>query len=193
MSDELHGEIVDEAKFLKSKLYSIRKQSGVKQSAKSVNRAVKNTLNHDLFCDVLTSGSTTRKPMLSMRSKLYSVFVTEVNKIALSAFDDKRYYLADGIHSLAYGHYKIQKDGPEKIHLKSKRKLDDTKEPSGKNKITKIDRTEEFSPPDPGFWQTKDILSDDDEVIDWDKPIVEKPFDTCPYIDFEAVEDNFVQ
>ena len=83
MSDELHGEIVDEANFLKSKLYSIRKQSGVKQSAKSVNRAVKNTLHHDLFRDVLKSGSIIRKPMLSMRSKLHSVFVTEVNKVAL--------------------------------------------------------------------------------------------------------------
>ena len=49
MSDELHGEIVDEANFLKSKLYSIRKESGVKQSAKGVNRAVKSKLHHDLF------------------------------------------------------------------------------------------------------------------------------------------------
>ena len=194
MSDELHGEIVDEANFFKSKLYSIRKQSGVKQSAKSVNRAVKNTLHHDLFRDVLKSGSTIRKPMLSMRSKLHSVFVTEVNKIALSAFDDKRFYLADGIHSLAYGHYKIQKDEPDKIYQKSKkRKPDETREFSGEVKMTKIDKIEEFNPPDPGFWKTKDILSDDDELIDWDQPIVEKPFDTCPYIDFEAVEDNFVQ
>ena len=88
MSDELHGEIVDEANFLKSKLYSIQKESGVKQSAKSVNRAVKSSLHHDLFREVLNSSSTIRKPMVSLRSKLHSVFVTEVNKIALSAFDD---------------------------------------------------------------------------------------------------------
>ena len=132
--------------------------------------------------------------MVSLRSKLHSVFVTEVNKIALSAFDDKRYYLADGIHSLAYGHYKIQKDETEKIHQKSKkRNLERTRKFSGKVKMIKIDKTEEFNPPDLGLWQTRDILSDDDELIDWDKHIVEKPFDTCPYIDFEVVEDDFVQ
>ena len=114
--------------------------------------------------------------------------MTEVNKIALSAFDDKRYYLADGIHSLAYGHYKIQKDEPDKVHQNSKkRKLDEFRKFSGKIKMTKIDKTEEFNPPDPGLWQTKDISSDDDEIIDWDHPIAEKPYDTCPYIDFEAV------
>ena len=31
-----------------------------------------------------------------------------------------------------------------------------------KIKMTKIDKTEEFNPPDPGLWQTKDISSDDD-------------------------------
>ena len=64
-------------------------------------------------------------------------FYHEVNKIALSAFDDKRYYLADGIHSLAYGHYKIQKDEPDKIYQKSKkRKPDETREFSGEVKMT---------------------------------------------------------
>ena len=49
------------------------------------------------------------------------------------------------------------------------------------------------------FIPESEILKDkiecaiDDEIIDWDKSIAEKPFDTCPYIDFEAVEDDFVQ
>ena len=33
-----------------------------------------------------------------------------INKISLSCFDDKRYILEDGIHSYAYGHYRIQQN-----------------------------------------------------------------------------------
>ena len=32
----------------------------------------------------------------------------KVNKVALSALDDKRYILSDGMHTLALGHYKIK-------------------------------------------------------------------------------------
>jgi len=31
----------------------------------------------------------------------------EINKSCLSAFDDKRYILDDGVHTLAYGHESI--------------------------------------------------------------------------------------
>ena len=33
----------------------------------------------------------------------------EINKVSLSAYDDKRYILDDGITSYAYGHYKTLK------------------------------------------------------------------------------------
>ena len=39
-------------------------------------------------------------------SKLYTM---EMNKVSLSAYDDKRYILDDGITSYAYGHYKTLK------------------------------------------------------------------------------------
>ena len=31
----------------------------------------------------------------------------EINKVSLSSYDDKRYIKADGIHTYAYGHYRI--------------------------------------------------------------------------------------
>ena len=37
----------------------------------------------------------------------HDVFTEEVNKVALSANDDKRHILEDGINTLALGHYKI--------------------------------------------------------------------------------------
>ena len=42
-----------------------------------------------------------------IRSHKHNVFTEEVNKVALSANDDKRYILEDGINTLALGHYKI--------------------------------------------------------------------------------------
>jgi len=40
-----------------------------------------------------------------IRSQLYDVYTEEVNKVALSANDDKRLIMKDGISTLAYGHY----------------------------------------------------------------------------------------
>ena len=37
------------------------------------------------------------------------IYTEEINKIALSSHDDKRVIMADGIHTLAYGHTKLKK------------------------------------------------------------------------------------
>ena len=46
--------------------------------------------------------------MTQLRSENHKIVVSRVHKVALSSYDDKRYLLNDGIHSLAYGHYKIK-------------------------------------------------------------------------------------
>ena len=48
---------------------------------------------------------------------------------------------------------------------------------------------ETYSPPDPGFWKTSQIESDEEEISDFDATPKEKPFSRCPYIDFEAEEE----
>ena len=103
LSDELNGDIVMEAVFLQPKSYSLKTLQKVKQSAKGVSKHVKKTLHHDRFKNVLKSKSQLRKLVTSITSEKH----TESNKIALSTFDDKHYYLSDGIFSNAYGHYKI--------------------------------------------------------------------------------------
>ena len=55
----------------------------------------------------IKSNSPLRKLVTSITSDKHTLNITESNKIALSAFDDKRYYLSDGVRSYAYGHYKI--------------------------------------------------------------------------------------
>ena len=45
--------------------------------------------------------------MKTIRSNKQQMSSNEINKISLSCFNDKRYILNDGIHSYAYGNYKI--------------------------------------------------------------------------------------
>ena len=66
--------------------------------------------------------------MKRIQSKKHKLGTYEIDKISLSCFDDKRYVLDDGIHTLAYFHKdsvtsckKIQKDCKLKT-LKSKKK-----------------------------------------------------------------------
>ena len=107
LSGKLNGDIVMAAVFLKPKAYSVKILQKVKQSAKGASKHVKKTLHHDEFKDVLTSKSPLRELVTAITSDKHTLNITESNKTALSAFDDKPYYLCDGICSYAYGHYKI--------------------------------------------------------------------------------------
>ena len=44
-----------------------------------------------------------------IRSHCYEIYTEEINKFALSSDDDKRVNMADGIHTLAYGHANLKK------------------------------------------------------------------------------------
>ena len=109
LSYELNGDIVLEAVFLKPKAYTVKTLQTVKQSAKGVNKHVKKSIHHDNIKNLLTSKSPLRKLATSFTSDKHTLNITESNKIkiALSAFDEKSYYLSDGLRSFAYGHYKI--------------------------------------------------------------------------------------
>ena len=47
--------------------------------------------------------------MNMIRSEKHKVFTITQNKTTLSAYDDKRYILGDGISTLPYGHYSLRK------------------------------------------------------------------------------------
>ena len=48
--------------------------------------------------------------MKTIRSDYHNLFTFKTNKIALSAFDNKRWILDDGISTLAHGHYKTKQE-----------------------------------------------------------------------------------
>ena len=47
--------------------------------------------------------------MRRIQSKKHKMGTYEINKISLSCFDDKRFVLNDGIHTLVYFHKELQK------------------------------------------------------------------------------------
>ena len=56
-----------------------------------------------------------------IRSHSHEIYTEEVDKVALSAGDDKRVVLENGIDTMAYGHYKL-KDGKIKVKVFSNRR-----------------------------------------------------------------------
>ena len=76
-----------------------KKCKGVKKST------VKKTITHNDYKDCLFTKSEHLKKMNVFRSHIHEIYTEEVNKVALSADDDKRVIMEDGIHTLAHGHY----------------------------------------------------------------------------------------
>ena len=107
--DEAAGKIIKEFVGLRSKLYSFIMEEGKENKrCKGVKRqVVKNYITHEDYKTCLTTEKEKLVRQNILRSYEHEVYTEEVNKVALSAEDDKRYILKDGIHTLAWGHYKI--------------------------------------------------------------------------------------
>ena len=107
MKDEAAGKIIKEFVGLRAKLYSYKMYEGgeeIKKCKGIKKQVVESSISHE---DYKTGKEQLRKQNI-LRSYNHEVYTEEVNKVALSAMDDKRYILKDGIHTLAWGHYKIK-------------------------------------------------------------------------------------
>ena len=60
-----------------------------------------------MYKNCLISKVTTNETFNIISSRNHNVFSICKNKLGLSAFDDKRFILNDGINTLPYGHYKF--------------------------------------------------------------------------------------
>ena len=86
---------------LKSKMYSMLSDDGKESNiAKGVNIATK----FNKFRDTLFNKKVLRYKMKRIQSKKHKLGTYEISKISLSCFDDKRFALNVGIHTLAYFH-----------------------------------------------------------------------------------------
>ena len=104
MKDESEGKIIDEFVGLKSKMHSMKNIDGKESNtAKGVNIVT----DFNEFKDTLFNKKIIRHKMRIIQGKKRKMGTYETNKISLSCFDDKRFVLNDGIHTLAYFHKDI--------------------------------------------------------------------------------------
>lgn len=110
--DEMNDKIITKFIALRAKMYSITTVGGSKiKKIKGISRnVVKRDISFRDYYDCLVNNRIRRALMTTIVSKRHNITTMESSKIALSPFDDKRSILADGITTLAYGHYKIARD-----------------------------------------------------------------------------------
>ena len=111
MKDECGGLIMTEFVALKPKLYSFLLEANEKimekQKAKGVKKCmIKKSLRHANFVKCLMTGKNQMRKQTLFRSREHHLFTENMTKIALSAADDKRIVLENGIDTLALGHWR---------------------------------------------------------------------------------------
>ena len=95
---------------LKPKMYSIDLGVTEKKVAKGVNRSViRRKLKHQMYKDCLFHKKALYHTMINIRSDKHQLNTYKMNKISLSPFDDKRYFVSE-TSSYAYGHFKIDQN-----------------------------------------------------------------------------------
>ena len=108
--DEAKGKNIKEFVGLRAKLYSYKMEEGKEnKKCKGIKKAVvEKSITHKDYKTCLETGKEQLRRQNIIRSYEHTLYTEEVNKIALSAADDKRYLLKDSYDTLAWGHYKIK-------------------------------------------------------------------------------------
>ena len=104
-SDEKPREIIEEVIALKPKMYSIKTNSGHSITAKGISKSAQKRVTHEDYRTCLEEVTTTMITQRSIRSFNDSIRTIVARKRGLSAYDDKKYLLDNGVNTRAYGHY----------------------------------------------------------------------------------------
>ena len=119
--DELFSLSLEEFIGLRPKCYSLKFRGKVKdgvivnfdidekQVAKGTKKSVKKRhLRHSHFVDVVDNLTQINVRQNTLQSQKHSIGSYNQTRVALTAYDTKRWILDDGIHTLAHGHFKTQ-------------------------------------------------------------------------------------
>ena len=108
--DEAAGKNITEFVGLRAKLYSYKMEEGKEnKKCKGIKKAVvEKSITHEDYKTCLKTGKEQLRRQNIIRSYEHTLYTEEINKVALSAADDKRYLLKDSYDTLAWGHYKIK-------------------------------------------------------------------------------------
>jgi len=102
--------IITEFAALRAKLYSYRMDAEDYKKCKGVKKnVVKKGITNENFLNCLFTNEEQMRKMNIIRSRFHNIFTESVNKVALSADDDKRVVMEDKISTLAIGHYRVEK------------------------------------------------------------------------------------
>ena len=105
--DETGGKLIEEFVGLRSKLYSYKLHDKEHKRCKGVKKnVVAKSITHEDYKNCLRTKNEQLRKMNVIRSHLHDIYTEQINKVALSADDDKRIILEDGVSTLSYGHYK---------------------------------------------------------------------------------------
>ena len=109
MKDEACEKIIEEFVGLRAKLYSYKMFEGKEEKkCKGIKKSVvKKNISHENYKECLFSEKPQMRKMNVIRSHKHEIFSETVNKIVLSANDDKRIIKEDKISTLAHGHKTI--------------------------------------------------------------------------------------
>jgi len=122
LKDDVKGRIIAEFVGLRAKMYAFRFADGrtydfddredhdeepeEKVVAKGIPKRVKNeVLKFDKYLTCQAQETAQRVSFHKLESKDHNIYLSETSKQSLSAYDDKRYILPDGIATRAHGHY----------------------------------------------------------------------------------------
>ena len=85
-------------------MYSLK---SVDNNEKSTHKGHNSFIGYDEYEYTRTNKEVIKNNMRGFKSKNREIFTYESNKISLCDFDDKRYILPNGIHTLPYDHKDI--------------------------------------------------------------------------------------
>ena len=138
MKDEYKGIPINKLVGLKSKMHCMLSDDDKKSNtAKGVNTA----MELKEYEETLLNKKIIRHNMKRIQGKKHKIGTYEINKISVLCFDDKRFALDDGIHTLAYFHKDLKYRFLQMI-IKTKEILKDDYEEeeilTNKNKCTQM-------------------------------------------------------
>ena len=112
MKDGCNGEPPLEFVGLRAKMYSLltHDPSMIKRTAKGIKRRyVSKHVRHEMYLRTLRNRTIEHAKYRLFRSRAHKLETIDCHKIALCAYDDKRYVLDDGVSTFAYGHVNLCK------------------------------------------------------------------------------------
>ena len=139
--------------FCALKPYSLVAGGYGKMSAKGTKKFAQSKLHHDMFKKTLATGELLGLENFKIASEKHQLQTVFKNKIALSAYDDKRYINGDRTTTLPSGHFSLRDEYLAKKICEDSDWGDESDEDKNVFNIPEGGEASGWETPDPGFNQ----------------------------------------